>query len=178
MDPLADIPWGTVITVATTVGGYLLAFGLIARVVDQRKEAGATLAWILTIAFLPYLGALLYLLIGRKRFQRKTRKRTRTLDEFCESRAIAAVHFIKIDVEGAEMKILRGASRLLSSPGAPRVVMVEMVEDYLARFGDNKRDAVAFMSDLGYKPFVVRGGQLQAVAVETIDTENVYFQKA
>jgi FkbM family methyltransferase len=102
---------------------------------------------------------------------------TRTLDEFCESRTVAAVHFIKIDVEGAEMKILRGASRLLSSPGAPRVVMVEMVDDYLRRFGDNKRDAVAFMSALGYKPFVVRGGQLTAVTVETIDTENVYFQK-
>jgi cardiolipin synthase A/B len=82
MDSLARIPWHTVVTVVTTVGGYLLAFGLIARIVDQRKEAGATLAWILTIAFLPYLGALLYLLIGRRRFLRKTRKRSQTLDEF------------------------------------------------------------------------------------------------
>lgn len=102
---------------------------------------------------------------------------TRTLDEFCESRAVAAIHFIKIDVEGAEMKILRGASRLLSSPGAPRVVMVEMVDSYLKRFGDNAADAVAFMSTLGYQPFVVRDGQLKAAAVETIDAENVYFQK-
>lgn len=102
---------------------------------------------------------------------------TQTLDEFCQSKAITAVHFIKIDVEGAEMKVLRGASRLLSSPGAPRIVMVEMVDDYLRRFGDNVPDAVAFMSSFGYKPFAVRDGELTAVAAAAIDTENVYFQK-
>lgn len=102
---------------------------------------------------------------------------TQTLDEFCRSRAIASVHFIKVDVEGAEMKILRGASRLLSSAGAPPVVMVEMVDDYLRRFGDNAGEAVAFMASLGYQPFVVRDGQLKAAISETIDAENVYFQK-
>ncbi len=78
---LAQIPTSTIVTVLTTVAGYLIAFALIGRIVDERKEAGATLAWILTIVFLPYLGALLYLLIGRNRFRRRTRRRTNSLDQ-------------------------------------------------------------------------------------------------
>ncbi len=76
---LAQIPTSTIVTVLTTVAGYLIAFALIGRIVDERKEAGATLAWILTIVFVPYLGALLYLLIGRNRFRRRTRRRVRSL---------------------------------------------------------------------------------------------------
>ena len=67
--------WQAVLTVLTTVGGYLLAFALIVRIVDERKEAAATLAWILLIAFLPYLGALLYVTLGRRRVRRRSRRR-------------------------------------------------------------------------------------------------------
>ncbi len=81
------IPWGTIATVATTVGGYLLALVLIARIVDQRKQASATLAWILIIAFLPYVGALLYFFIGRNRVRRRTRKRQRARSAMGQGRA-------------------------------------------------------------------------------------------
>jgi len=76
------IPWGTVITVATTVGGYLLAFVLIPRILLQQREAAASLAWIMIIAFVPYLGALLFFLIGRRRIRRRTRKRLRARNVF------------------------------------------------------------------------------------------------
>jgi cardiolipin synthase len=64
--------------VATTLGGYLLAFVLIPRIVLQKREAAATLAWILIIAFLPYVGAGLFFIIGRTRVRRRTKKRTRS----------------------------------------------------------------------------------------------------
>ncbi|MBI5500727.1 MAG: cardiolipin synthase [Deltaproteobacteria bacterium] len=62
-------------TVGLTLGGVVLAFVLIPRIVMARGESGATLAWILAIAFLPYAGALLYFLIGRTRVWRRKRRR-------------------------------------------------------------------------------------------------------
>lgn len=80
MSEALQIPWSHVATVATTLGGYLLAFILIPRILLGRREAGATLAWILAIVFLPYLGAALFFLIGRTRVQRRTRRRIRYHD--------------------------------------------------------------------------------------------------
>ncbi len=65
---------------ATTIGGYLLAFAIIVRVLLQQREASATLAWILIIVFLPFLGVALFFLIGRPRVRRRTRKRLRSRD--------------------------------------------------------------------------------------------------
>lgn len=64
-------------TLATTVLGYVLAFTLIPRIVMDRRESSATLAWVLGILLLPFLGALLYLLIGRTRVTRRSRGRQR-----------------------------------------------------------------------------------------------------
>ena len=47
--------------------GYLLGFTLIAHIVLQRREPTATLAWVLGVLFVPYLGALLYLVALSKR---------------------------------------------------------------------------------------------------------------
>jgi cardiolipin synthase len=80
-----DISWSTVLTVATTVGGYVLAFVLIPRIVLSRREAGATLAWVVVIAFLPYLGALLFFLIGRTRVWRRKRRRLRYRNAFLKA---------------------------------------------------------------------------------------------
>jgi FkbM family methyltransferase len=38
-----------------------------------------------------------------------------TLDEFCRSKHVEAIDFLKIDVEGAEHRVLKGASRLLNN---------------------------------------------------------------
>jgi cardiolipin synthase len=78
MPDASQIPWSSVATVATTVGGYLLAFLLIPRIVLDRRESGATLAWILFIAIVPYLGALLFFLVGQTRVRRRSRKRQRS----------------------------------------------------------------------------------------------------
>ena len=82
MPSLLDIPWSTLATILTTIGGYVLAFVLIPRIVMDRREAGATLAWILVIAFLPYVGAGLFFLIGRTRVWRRRRKRVRAHSVF------------------------------------------------------------------------------------------------
>ena len=80
-----DIDWTQVITIATTVGGYLLAFLLIPRIILDRRESGATLAWILFIAIVPWLGAALFFLVGRTRVRRRTKKRHRSRAAFQRS---------------------------------------------------------------------------------------------
>lgn len=67
------------------VGGYLLAFLTIPRILLSRRESGATLAWIMAIAIVPYLGVALFLLVGRSRFRRKSLRKSRAHDEFQEN---------------------------------------------------------------------------------------------
>lgn len=57
-----------------------LGFALIPWVLIRRKDPGSTIAWILTLVFLPVVGALLFLLFGRSRV-RWSAQRKRNADE-------------------------------------------------------------------------------------------------
>src|SRR5882672_5631954 len=59
------------------VGGFFaaVALALIPLVVLRRKEPSSTIAWILTLLFLPALGALLFLLFGRDRVRWPARRK-------------------------------------------------------------------------------------------------------
>lgn len=61
--------------IIVVVVGYLLAILTMMRIVLQRREPTATLAWVLGIILLPYIGVLFYLLIGRRRLNRRLRQR-------------------------------------------------------------------------------------------------------
>jgi FkbM family methyltransferase len=50
-----------------------------------------------------------------------------TVDQFAEARGLAHVHLMKIDAEGGELNVLRGAERLLSA-GAVDVIQFEFNE--------------------------------------------------
>ncbi|HEY4302052.1 MAG TPA: phospholipase D-like domain-containing protein [Candidatus Didemnitutus sp.] len=53
-----------------TVGGFVLAFFAIARLLSERRQPSNTFAWLLAIAFIPYVGVPLYLLIGGRKLRR------------------------------------------------------------------------------------------------------------
>ncbi len=53
-----------------TVAGFLLALLTIARLISERKQPSNTFAWLLAIAFVPYIGVPLYLLLGGRKIQR------------------------------------------------------------------------------------------------------------
>ncbi len=63
------------LVIVEVVVGYLLAFLTILRIVLQRREPTATLAGVAGILLLPYIGVLLYLLVGRRRLNRQIRRR-------------------------------------------------------------------------------------------------------
>jgi cardiolipin synthase A/B len=62
-----------------TVGGFLLAFFLIARLLTEKRQPGNTVAWLLIIVLVPYVGVPLYLLLGGRKLQRLVARKSRLL---------------------------------------------------------------------------------------------------
>lgn len=78
-----------------------------------------------------------------------------TIDEFLTARGSLRADAVKMDIEGAERLALRGASGLLSSPGAPGLIQLELDEKHTVRFGHSTRDVAAMLVDAGYELFVL-----------------------
>ena len=57
-----------------------------------------------------------------------------TLDEYLQKQKIEKVDFIKLDVEGGELEVLRGATRLLQSAERP-IILVEVEDIRTAPWG-------------------------------------------
>ena len=66
---------------------------------------------------------------------------------------------IKIDTEGAELKVLKGATRVLERHRP--LLLLEVDPRYCSRFGYTPRDLVAFLGQLGYHAGVQIGGGLR-----------------
>lgn len=65
------------------------------------------------------------------------------------------IHFIKIDVEGAEMEVLRGAENLLKK-WQPKL-LIEVHGFALPDFGSSVDELRTFLKDLGYKESLLEG---------------------
>ena len=61
------------------------------------------------------------------------------------------IRLIKIDVEGFELKVLRGLTRTLAA--SHPVVITEVLEGQLNAAGSGRKDLVAFFLGLGYEPY-------------------------
>jgi len=60
-----------------TVGGFLLAIFLIARLMSEKRQPGNTLAWLLGIILVPYVGVPLYLILGGRKLKRMVARKSR-----------------------------------------------------------------------------------------------------
>lgn len=76
------------------------------------------------------------------------------LDEILGDRP---VRLLKIDIEGAEAKALRGAAALLARPDAPDIVL-ELTPDYIRAAGDDPAALVAQLRDCGYHLLDIQRG--------------------
>lgn len=77
-----------------------------------------------------------------------------TLDILLAQRNIKSVNFIKIDVEGAEMDVLRGSIGILSSKDRP-IIMCEMIDLRTEPWGYRSRDIYDFLLSLQFYWFTV-----------------------
>jgi FkbM family methyltransferase len=72
-----------------------------------------------------------------------------TLDAYVERRGIKSVTLVKLDVEGAELKVLRGATGLLSASSPPMWVL-EINDETAGACGYHPRDLLALLAQYGY----------------------------
>ena len=74
-----------------TVGGVLLALFALARLMSERRQPSNTLAWLMGIVLIPYVGVPLFLLLGGRKIRRlAARKRRIRLPVPVAARASAA----------------------------------------------------------------------------------------
>ncbi|HEY4120444.1 MAG TPA: FkbM family methyltransferase [Byssovorax sp.] len=84
----------------------------------------------------------------------------KVLDEVLAQAGVTKVDFIKMDVEGAELEVLRGARRLLAT--RPRPVILAELSDLRAKpWGYRIHEVISLVADAGYTwKAVGRGGAL------------------
>lgn len=73
-----------------------------------------------------------------------------TLDNICRRHGIASAQFIKIDVQGAEARVMRGASGLLGA-SSTCILMTEFWPHGLARCGADGLEYLEMLRELGFR---------------------------
>jgi FkbM family methyltransferase len=89
-----------------------------------------------------------------------------SLDNICHRHGISTAQFIKIDVQGAEAKVVRGASRLLGG-SAGCVLMTEFWPYGLARCGADGLEYLEMLQDLGFRLYELTGNRGVLTPVES-----------
>jgi FkbM family methyltransferase len=117
---------------------------------------------------------------GRKRIVDKAQVKMVTLDSYCAEAGLTRVDVLKVDVEGGEPGVIRGAHELLSdNQRKPRLIMLELYEPMLKRFGASISDVVNLMKGYRYTPSIVVAGELVPFTEEHHNTfYNVFFSQA
>jgi FkbM family methyltransferase len=94
--------------------------------------------------------------------------RQTTLDDYLRARPIGAVDFMKIDVEGGEREVIRGATGFLSRRPRP-VIMCEIEDVRTAAWGYNATEIVTLLRALGFAWFAVRDDGTLVECPEPVD---------
>src|SRR5690606_23171564 len=93
--------------------------------------------------------------------------RVLTLDELLDEQQVERAAFLKIDVEGLELNVWRGAQRSIER-GALPLVMIEFTEENLQRAGHSTLELARAVEEAGYMlcRFDVQSLQLAPARVE------------
>ncbi|MGH8981509.1 MAG: FkbM family methyltransferase [Acidimicrobiales bacterium] len=87
-----------------------------------------------------------------------------TLDALCAREALERVDFVKIDVEGAELQVLDGGSRVVQAYRP--AVLVEIEARHAARYGLLPEQSMSWFLERGYSMHTWRHGWRAAASIE------------
>ncbi|MBA3725277.1 MAG: FkbM family methyltransferase [Armatimonadetes bacterium] len=79
-----------------------------------------------------------------------------TLDHYCEELGIKSIDAMKVDVEGAEMQVFRGASNLLAN-FPPAAIFYESIDILNKNFGHSSAETHELLESYGYAVNVLNG---------------------
>lgn len=95
---------------------------------------------------------------GRKAEIEHLERKVMTLDSYVEEHKLGKVNVVKIDVEGTEEEVLKGARALFSgSRSRPRFAMIELNSQNLATYESDIPRVLGIMREYGYEAFVLIG---------------------
>ena len=80
-----------------------------------------------------------------------------TIDEYSVQHNIDKIDLMKIDVEGHELKVLLGASRMLEARKIGSL-FVEVNNNTLTAGGTSSAEIVSFLDSMGYQPYSIKSG--------------------
>jgi len=97
------------------------------------------------------------------------------LDTLLEAEGVAHVDFLKADIEGGELNLLRGAQGLLAR--CHPAILIEIVDIHCRRFGHGPEDVIGFLAGFGYKGRYIDGnGSLVGYDPAKAPNGNYLFQ--
>ncbi|MEX2533538.1 MAG: FkbM family methyltransferase [Nitriliruptoraceae bacterium] len=97
-----------------------------------------------------------------------------TLDKWSAQAGVQHVDVVKIDVEGAEGAVLGGAFDLFQR--SLPIVLVELEDRHLARFGTTAREVMEILTELGYQASVWVDDRWQPMTTPSLRYRNHLFQ--
>lgn len=101
------------------------------------------------------------------------------LDDYIAANQIHKVDIIKIDVEGGETNVLHGAEKLLASKSGPRLIMIELFDEFLIKNGSSSKEIIVYLENFGYYPYYP-DADLNLISFKNEDINkifNVFFLK-
>ena len=87
-----------------------------------------------------------------------------TLPRVLDACDLSSVGGMKLDVEGAELAVLTGASDLLGK-SPPEFILLECIDEYLRRFDATSEQLFTFLWDFGYRTACLYRGRWRSVKV-------------
>jgi len=103
---------------------------------------------------------------------------TTTLDSYVAEAGIDRINFLKIDVEGSEEQVLRGAEHVLHTI-RPQLLLIELTDANLKAYGSAVERIVVYLNDLGYEPFVIdhiTGKERAYTTADQNKIQNIFFR--
>ncbi|MFH1620268.1 MAG: FkbM family methyltransferase [bacterium] len=97
------------------------------------------------------------------------------LDDFMRENGIQRLDFIKCDVEGAELLVIRGGLETIKKYRP--ILFVEMLRKWAAKFDYHPNDIISLLSRNGYSCYAIRHEKLQEMKVmdDSVMCTNFFF---
>lgn len=100
-----------------------------------------------------------------------------TVDDFVRERELSKVDVLKIDTEGADYLVLKGASSLLQSKNPP-IIFCEYNKNIKEGFEFTLKDFDQFLNNMGYKVFELQNNRLIAFNSEISNSNEIICIKS